>query len=258
MKGRDSIWLAVMALCLLFMVGPLVLVVLFSFGSNTLIGFPMGGLTFSWYGKLMADEGFRDAARISLVVAGSVAVLSTATGTLAALALGRTEPKWARPILATVSLPVLLPPLVVAIAIVVLVVRGLGLRLGLPAVILGHVLVTQPFVILIVMARLASFGTASVEAARDLGATRWQAFRLVTLPQISSAIIGAALISAAISLDDFIIASFTIGGGNTLSTFVWGKLRTTLDPSINAIATILLLSTIGMSVLALRLARYRG
>jgi len=80
----------------------------------------------------------------------------------------------------------------------------------------------------------------------------------VTLPQIRTAIIGAALISAAISLDDFIIASFTIGGGNTLSTFVWGKLRTTLDPSINAIATILLLSTIGMSVLALRLARYRG
>ena len=73
-----------------------------------------------------------------------------------------------------------------------------------------------------------------------------------------SAVIGAALISAAISLDDFIIASFTIGGGNTLSTFVWGKLRTTLDPSTNAIATILLLSTIGMSVLALWLTRYRG
>ncbi len=155
-------------------------------------------------------------------------------------------------------MPVLLPPLVVAIAIVVLFVRGLGAELGLPVVILGHVLVTQPFVILIVMARLASFGTASVEAARDLGATRWQAFHLVTLPQIRTAIVGAALISAAISLDDFIIASFTIGGGNTLSTFVWGKLRTTLDPSINAIATILLLSTIGMSVLALRLTRYRG
>jgi spermidine/putrescine transport system permease protein len=258
MKGRDFGWFVVMALCLVFMVGPLVLVVLFSFGSNTLIGFPMGGLTLSWYGKLTGDDAFRDAARVSLIVAGSVAVLSTIAGTLAAFALSRTQPKWGRPILAAVSVPVLLPPLVVAIAIVVLVVRGLGLRLGLPVVILGHVLVTQPFVILIVMARLASFGATGVEAARDLGATRWQAFRLVTLPQISSALIGAALISAAISLDDFIIASFTIGGGNTLSTFVWGKLRTTLDPSINAIATILLLSTIGMSVLALRLTRYRG
>jgi spermidine/putrescine transport system permease protein len=128
----------------------------------------------------------------------------------------------------------------------------------LPVVIPGHVLVTQPFVILIVLARLAAFNVASVEAARDLGATRWQAFRLVTLPQIRTAIGGATLIAAAISLDDFIIASFTIGGGNTISTFVWGKLRTTLDPSINAIATILLALTIGMSLLALRLTRYRG
>lgn len=258
MTGRDPVWLTVIGLCLVFMIGPLALVVLFSFGSNTLIGFPMGGLTLSWYGGLMADEAFRDAARISLVVAISVAALATVTGTLAAFALDRAQPRWARPVLTAISVPVLLPPLVVAIAIVVLVVRGLGLKLGLPVVILGHVLITQPFVILIVMARLASFGSASVEAARDLGATRWQAFRLVTLPQIGSAIVGAALIAAAISLDDFIIASFTIGGGNTLSTFVWGKLRTTLDPSINAIATILLLSTIGMSVLALRLTRYRG
>eukprot|EP01036_Dinobryon_divergens_P014351 gene14351-biopygen12733 len=128
----------------------------------------------------------------------------------------------------------------------------------MPVVVLGHVLVTQPFVILIVMARLAQLDQAAVEAARDLGATRFQAFRLVTLPRIASALIGAALVSAAISLDDFIIASFTLGGGNTISTFVWGNMRTTLDPSINAIATILLLLTIGLSALALRLSRYRG
>jgi spermidine/putrescine transport system permease protein len=78
------------------------------------------------------------------------------------------------------------------------------------------------------------------------------------LPQIASALIGAALVSAAISLDDFIIASFTIGGGNTISTFVWGKMRTTLDPSINAIATILLVLTVGLSALALRMSKYRG
>jgi spermidine/putrescine transport system permease protein len=153
---------------------------------------------------------------------------------------------------------VLLPPLVVAIAIVVLIVRGLGLGLGLPVVVLGHILVSQPFVILIVMARLARFDQATVDAARDLGASRFEAFRLVTLPQISSALVGAALVSAAISLDDFIIASFTIGGGNTISTFVWGKMRTTLDPSINAIATILLVLTVGLSALALRVSRYKG
>jgi spermidine/putrescine transport system permease protein len=251
-------WIAFLAVCLLFMLGPIALVILFSFGSNALIGFPMGALTLDWYAGLLADIAFRDALVNSLVVALSAAILSSLTGTLAAFALLRVAPRLAQTVLSLVALPVLLPPLVVAIAIVVLFVRGIGVGLGLPVVVLGHVLVTQPFVILILMARLASFDHAAVESARDLGATPWQAFRLVTLPQIGPALVGAALVAAAISLDDFIIASFTIGGGNTVSTFVWGKLRTTLDPSINAIATVLLALTLSASALALRLTRYRG
>lgn len=252
------IWRLLILLFLAFMLGPILLVVLFSFGSNALIGFPMGALTLGWYETLMGDPGFLAAFRTSIIVALATATLATITGTMAAMALIRLTPRMARALLATLSLPVLLPPLVVAIAIVVLFVRGLGVGLGLPVVIFGHTLVAQPFVILIVMARLARFDMAALEAARDLGATRWQAFRLVMLPQIASALVGAALVSAAISLDDFIIASFTIGGGNTVSTFVWGKMRTTLDPSINAIATVLLVMTVGLSALALRLSRYRA
>jgi spermidine/putrescine transport system permease protein len=252
------IWRLILALFLVFMLGPIVLVVVFSFGSNALIGFPMGALTFDWYLKLVGDTGFHAAFWTSLIVALSTAILSTLTGTLAAFGLMRVAPSVGRAILAALSLPVLLPPLVVAIAIVVLFVRGVGIGLGVPVVILGHILVTQPFVILILAARLSRFDESAVEAARDLGATRWQAFRRVTIPLIATALVGAALVSAAISLDDFIIASFTIGGGNTISTFVWGKMRTTLDPSINAIATILLLLTVGLSAIALRVSRYRA
>ena len=252
------IWRLILALFLVFMLGPIVLVVVFSFGSNALIGFPMGALTFDWYLKLVGDTGFHAAFWTSLIVALSTAILSTLTGTLAAFGLMRVAPSVGRAILAALSLPVLLPPLVVAIAIVVLFVRGVGIGLGVPVVILGHILVTQPFVILIVAARLSRFDESTVEAARDLGATRWQAFRRVTIPLIATALVGAALVSAAISLDDFIIASFTIGGGNTISTFVWGKMRTTLDPSINAIATILLLLTVGLSAIALRVSRYQA
>jgi spermidine/putrescine transport system permease protein len=251
-------WRLILALFLVFMLGPIVLVVVFSFGSNALIGFPMGALSFDWYLKLVGDTGFHAAFWTSLIVALSTAILSTLTGTLAAFGLMRVAPSVGRAILAALSLPVLLPPLVVAIAIVVLFVRGVGIGLGIPVVILGHILVTQPFVILIVAARLSRFDESAVEAARDLGATRWQAFRRVTIPLIATALVGAALVSAAISLDDFIIASFTIGGGNTISTFVWGKMRTTLDPSINAIATILLLLTVGLSAIALRVSRYRA
>lgn len=252
------IWRLILAAFLLFMLGPILLVVVFSFGANALIGFPMGGFTLDWYWKLAADTGFHSAFWTSLIVALATSVLATVTGTLAALGLMKVAPNAARGVLAALSLPVLLPPLVVAIAIVVLFVRGLGIGLGVPVVVLGHILVAQPFVILIVMARLSRFDVTTVDAARDLGASRFKAFRLVTLPQIASALIGAALVSAAISLDDFIIASFTIGGGNTLSTFVWGKMRTTLDPSINAIATILLVLTVGLSAIALRVSKYKG
>jgi spermidine/putrescine transport system permease protein len=252
------IWRFILASFLLFMLGPILLVVIFSFGSNALIGFPMGGFTLAWYVKLAADTGFHSAFWTSLTVALSTAILATVSGTLAAIGLMKVTPAAQRGVLAALSLPVLLPPLVVAIAMVVLIVRGLGLSLGLPVVVLGHILVAQPFAILIVMARLARFDQATVDAARDLGASRFTAFRLVTLPQIASALVGAALVSAAISLDDFIIASFTIGGGNTISTFVWGKMRTTLDPSINAIATILLFLTVGLSALALKVSKYKA
>ncbi|MGH6719732.1 MAG: ABC transporter permease, partial [Alphaproteobacteria bacterium] len=128
----------------------------------------------------------------------------------------------------------------------------------LGTVILGHLVITQPFVILIVYARMVGFDYAAVDSARDLGASAWVAFWTVTFPMISTTVIGAALIALAISLDDFIITFFTIGGGNTLPTFIWGKVRTYLDPSINAIGTILIGLTIASTVLALRLGRYRG
>jgi spermidine/putrescine transport system permease protein len=251
-------WAIFLAVSLVFMLGPLALVVLFSFGRNALIGFPMGGLSLDWYAALIGNPSFWDAFKTSLTAAVFSALIATATGTLCAFGLLRLRRREAAATVTFLSMPVLLPPLVVAIAIVVLTVRGLGLSLGLPIVVLGHALVSQPFVLLILMARMQNFDFNTVESALDLGATRFQAFRDIILPQIQGTLVGAALIAAAISLDDFIIASFTIGAGNTLSTFVWGMLRTTLDPSINAIATIILLLTTGTAALALKFTSYRG
>jgi spermidine/putrescine transport system permease protein len=127
-----------------------------------------------------------------------------------------------------------------------------------PTVILSHLLFTQPFVILIVHARMVNFDPRVVESARDLGATPLQAFFTVTLPIIRPVVIGAALIAMALSIDDFIITFFTIGTGNTLPTLVWGMIRTGLTPAVNAIGTLILLLTIGSTVIALQLTRYRG
>jgi spermidine/putrescine transport system permease protein len=247
-----------MALLLTFLLAPLVLVVLFSFNANSLISFPMGGLSLDWYRMLVANPEFHAALRNSLLIAAPAAVVSTITGTMAAYALAQWGKRLALPFLSLLSLPIMMPPLVIAIALVVLYVRWLALPLGLMTVIGGHVLITQPFVAAVVAARMSTFDFTGLEAARDLGASRTQTFLKVTLPQVRSAIIGAALIAFALSLDEFIITVFTIGGGNTLSTFVWGKIKTTLDPSINAIATILLVMTISATFVALRLTRYRG
>jgi spermidine/putrescine transport system permease protein len=135
---------------------------------------------------------------------------------------------------------------------------GVGVELGLVAVIVSHILFTQPFVILIVYTRMANFDYRVVESARDLGASPVVAFLTVTLPIIRPIVIGAALIAMALSLDDFVITSFLIGSGNTLPTLVWGMIRTGLTPMVNAIGTLILVLTIGSSLIALKLTRYRG
>ena len=108
------------------------------------------------------------------------------------------------------------------------------------------------------MRGMANFDQRVVESARDLGASPLHAFLTVTLPIIRPIVIGAALIAMALSIDDFVITFFTIGSGNTLPTLVWGMIRTGLTPAVNAIGTLILLLTIGSTVIALRLTRYRG
>ena len=252
------LWFIVIAILVLFMLGPLAIVVVFSFNSGALVSLPLTGFSLDWYRALFSSAEFWAAFQNSLAVAVPTALLATVTGTMTALALTRKSAAASVPLLTALSVPIMIPPLVVAIGLVVLYVRWLSVPLGLGAVIGGHLLLTQPLVALVVSARMSSFDRVALEAARDLGATPWQAFRHVTLPQIRAALVGAGLLAFAISLDEFIITIFTIGSGNTLSTFVWGKMRTSLDPSINAIATLLLVITIGSTAIALRMTRYRG
>ena len=252
------VWRLFGAVVVVFMLMPLVLVVMFSFGENVLTNFPMGRLTTKWYVTLLDANEFWNAFNNSMIVAGVVAVASTVSGNMAALILARLRPAVAGPWLIALCLPIMMPPLVIGVALLVFFVRWVDIELSLFTVVLGHLLITQPFVILIVYARMATFDYAIIESARDLGATPAKCFFTVTLPIIRGTVIGAALIAMAISLDEFIITFFTIGGGNTLPTFVFGKIRTTLDPTINAIATILIALTIGFTMIAVRVSRYRG
>ncbi|HEY7688310.1 MAG TPA: ABC transporter permease subunit, partial [Dongiaceae bacterium] len=133
-----------------------------------------------------------------------------------------------------------------------------GIPLTLGTVILSHLLFTLPFVVLVVYARMRNFDYRVVESARDLGASPLYAFFTVTLPIIRPTVVGAALIAVSLSIDDFIITNFTIGGGVTLPTFVFGMIRTSLTPAANAVGTLILVLTVGTTLIALRLTRYRG
>ena len=255
---RDIIWICTAALIGAFLILPMVLVVVFSFNASALTSLPLTGFTLDWYAKLFDLGYFWPAVWNSLVVGVAVSVLSVSAGTLAALALARMTPGRAHRMIYVLSLPMMLPALVIGIALLSFFVRLLTMPLGVLTVILGQLVVVQPFVIAIVHARLQNFDWAIVDSARDLGASPAKAFFSITLPLIQPTLVGAGLIATAISLDDFIITFFLIGSGNTLPTMVWGLVRTSLDPTINALATILIAVSVTATAVALHFSRYRG
>lgn len=251
------VWWTFSAAVVVFLLSPLLLVVLFSFGQSPVASFPMGGLTLAWYEKLFANPDFWVALKNSLIVGFAVGAVSLITGTLGAMAMIRLEAKTAAKLLTLLILPVMLPPLVIALALLSSY-SALDLDLDIHTVIPAQVVYIQPFVLLLVYARMSMFDHTVIDAARDLGASPLQAFLHVTLPIIQPTVVGAALIAMALSLDEFIITFYTIGGGLTLPTMVWGMLRTSVKPDANALATLILLGTLGATALALRLTRYRG
>jgi len=253
----QSLWAVFTALIVVYLTLPLILVVLFSFNRSALTSFPLTGLTLAWYERLIANDSFWPALRASFIVGFMVAASSVVIGTLAAIGLARMRQRWAHVMMTSLMAPMTLPALIIGVALLSYFVRFLDVPLGLPTVILSHLVIVVPFVVAIVYSRLATFDWSLVESARDLGASPVKAFFTVTLPIIHPTILGAALIALALSLDDFVVTFFTIGSGNTLPTMVWGMVRTSLDPSINAIATLLILLSIGSTAMALAISRYR-
>lgn len=254
---RTLLWRIGAGLIAVFMLSPLLLLVLFAFSDKQLLTFPITGLTFQWFTTVFNNAKFWSAFENSLIVTGVVGVVSTVVGTMAAAGLTRLPPRLAGVTMSALSIPVMLPPLVLAVALSNYY-STVGVRLGLGPVIAGHLVFTQPFVILIVHARLAGFDNAILRSARDLGASPFKAFLTVTLPIVRPTIVGAALVAMALSLDDFILTFFTIGGGSTLPVYLWGLMRKGVNPQINVASLILITMTIGASLIAMRATRYRG
>jgi spermidine/putrescine transport system permease protein len=256
-RRRTRIVAATVAgLILAFLFAPVVLVVLFSFNSGTSTSPPLEGLSLRWYDQLLSDGAFLDALSNSVIVAVTTVIFVGVVATAAAFALSRRRSRLATAITTLIVTPLIVPGLFLGVALLSFITR-LGITPSLVTVVVGHALVTLPVVFLVLTARLSRLEWTTVEAARDLGASAPQAFVKVLLPAIAPALVGASLLVAAWSLDEFVITLFTNGGDITVPVLIYSRLRQGLDPSINAIASIDVAATIVAAAIAARLLSSR-
>jgi len=253
---RNGLWWSFASLVVAFMLSPIVILMVFAFNRGELLSFPMTGFSFRWFADVFTRPEFVAAFENSLIVSTTVGMTATVVGTMAAMGLARLRVSISAGIMTALTVPLMVPPLMLGVMLLSYYTQWLGLRLGLSTVIISHLVFTQPFVILIVSSRMAAFDFAVVDSARDLGASSLRTFFTITLPIIASSILGAALIAMAMSMDDFLVTFFTIGGGNTLPTYMWGMLRRGVDPSINVVAVLLMLFSISASLIGFRITRY--
>lgn len=240
---------------LVFLWAPLLLVALFSFHSTGSLTFPFEGFSTRWYDEVFSNEVIRTAAENSLVVATSTALITVLLGTLAAYGLTRTRSRLRGPLSLLFFLPITLPGLFIGIALLVAFSR-VEWTLSLVTVTIAHLVYVFPFFFLVARAALERLDPALEETAADLGAGRWTVFRRVTLPQVWPVLVGAACLAFALSFDEFVITFFVIGPDSTLPLYIWSGLRRTIDPSINAISTLLLAFTMLLFVVTFALTTW--
>ncbi len=245
------------AVVLLYLFAPVVVTVLFSLTTSPRLSLPIEGLTLDWYREAFANPIFTIALTNSLLLAAITALVSVGLGVPFAFGLLRLRGRTRGTLVTASLLPAAVPALVLGIALAVFF-SGIGVAQGLPNAAIGHILVALPFVILTLNARLETFDLSCLEAARDLGASPWQTFRDITFPLIRPSVLGAALLAAALSLDEFVVTWFNVGNQQTLPVLIWGLLRRGIDPTVNALATVVLLSLTGLVLGAALIARRRA
>jgi spermidine/putrescine transport system permease protein len=251
-KGLKKLsWLqAYASVYMVFLYAPVVLLPIFAFNDSTVIAFPLSGFTTDWFASLKDNAALKSAVSNSLIVAITTAMISTILGAFAARAGVRYRFPAKRGIMGLILLPLVLPEIIIAVALLVMLMR-LGLSLSLWTVIVGHVLVCVPFSIAVLNSAFSGLDQSLEEASFDLGETAWGTFRRVTFPLILPGVISSLLITFTISLDEFIIAFFLTGTDVTLPVYIWSQLRFPAKlPGVMALGTLLLLLTISLLVIA--------
>ncbi len=244
------------ALVYFFMFAPIVAVLLLAFNSSQFGGFPIEGFSLRWFVKLWENEAIVRAFQTSMLLGALTAVISTTIGILASLALVRYQFRGKNFITTILISPVLVPETVLAVGVLIFL-RWLSMPRSFLLLLVGHSIIALPFVVLVVQARLTGIKKEYEEAARSLGASPVQTFFEVTLPLLMPAVFAGALFAFTISFDNITATIFWRPSGmETVPTQIFGMLRNSVSPEINALGFVMIVITVGVPVLAGGLARY--
>ena len=232
-----------------FLYIPMIFLVIFSFNESKLVTV-WAGFSTKWYGELMRNEAFLEAAWVTIEVAVMSSTIATVLGTMAAFVLVRAGRFRGRTLFSgMIYAPLVMPEVITGLSLLLLFI-AIGLDRGVVTIVLAHSTFSMCYVSVVVSSRMASFDESLEEAALDLGCTAWNAFKSVTLPIIAPAVASGWLLAFTLSLDDLVIASFAAGpSSTTLPIKIYSSVRFGLSPEINALSSMIIgLVTIGVLV----------
>lgn len=250
-KGEMSrraliVWVS---LIIIFLYAPVAVVALGSLNKTEVIRFPITEYSLSWYVDLFNNRQIGDSVIISLIVGTLTSVISTIIGVPLAVGINKHGSKTRQALSAICAIPMMTPTLLLGIALLNLFV-ALSYPLSLSVIVLGHVVMTIPFVVLVVGARYVNMDRSVEEASWDLGAGKFQTFVRVVIPSLRPAIFSAFLITFTLSFDEPVISFFLSGTETTLPVLLWSMLRFGISPEINALATITLIVSLFIAIVA--------
>ena len=242
---------------MVFLYAPLLVLMIFSFNDSKR-NIVWHGFTTKYYVKAWNDSSLIEALGNSLTIAALSTVFSLVLGTMAAIMVWRFRFPFKSAVDGVMALPIIVPEICLGVAFLIFFSAiqwpsDLVWPFNLSAITIAHITFSFPFVTMVVRSRLAGFNKEQEEAAKDLGASEWQAFRDVLLPHIRPALIAGALLAFTLSLDDFVITFFTAGPDTiTFPVKVYSMVRFSVTPEVNAASTILIVLTVALTALALK------
>jgi spermidine/putrescine transport system permease protein len=250
--SRTGAWLlrSFFLLVVLFLYAPIVILLIFSFNDSAVPTFPLSGFTLHWYHQFLSNSELRGALETSAIIAAVSSVGAVVLGVLSSIALTRRRFRGKSAVSALLLSPLVIPYVVFGISLLLLF-HQLGVPRSLLTVVIGHIVISLPYTILVLVPRLDQIDVSLEEAAFDLGASRLRTFRSITLPLILPAVVSAFLIAFTTSFDEYAVASFVVGSRVTFPIYLYAAVRFPNQlPQVIAVAVVVLVLSLTVVIAA--------